>query len=322
MSTQNDETKEHSDRAVLQCTMVGASVSGLVGRTLFHPIDTCKAVMQVQKKGNPSQAGGIVTTLRGLQRSGGTFRQLYAGFGVAALGAIPGCCLYFTGYEASKRLISDDRSGDSSPGVDFTAGFLAEALSCLVWVPVDVCKERLQCQEALKVTKYKGSLDCLRTVAFREGIFQLYKGYFATLASFGPLSALYFTFFEALKQRRLRSTRDQRGKDFIKTLRPGETLACGAAAATMSAWLTSPLDLTKVRLQVQRAAAVSVTGNATPFFYGNMVDGLRDLLRTEGLKGAFRGSVARCLFHTPTIAVSMCIMGSIRDLMLSHQYYI
>ena len=76
--------------------------------------------------------------------------------------------------------------------------------SCVVFVPVDVVKERLQVQRSSHVvgslqatgTPYKGSLHALRTIFVEEGIRGVYKGYGATLMSFGPFSALYFLFYE------------------------------------------------------------------------------------------------------------------------------
>jgi len=68
--------------------------------------------------------------------------------------------------------------------------------SCVVFVPVDVIKERLQVQSQLGRTNYKGSMDALGTIVRHEGIIGLYKGFNATLLSFGPFSALYFLFYE------------------------------------------------------------------------------------------------------------------------------
>ncbi|EER14218.1 conserved hypothetical protein [Perkinsus marinus ATCC 50983] len=107
-------------------------------------------------------------------------KELYKGIGVAALGGVP-------------------------------AGAF-----CCIWVPIDVCKEQLQTQKELALTKYKGSIDALRS----KSISQLYKGYWATLYSFGPFSALYFAFAQS---------------------------AAGASAA----FITTPLDLVKLRLQYE-----------------------------------------------------------------------
>lgn len=77
--------------------------------------------------------------------------------------------------------------------------------SCILFVPVDVIKERMQIQKQMNISAagtsssqvyYKSSLDAIRTIARAEGVRGVYRGYAATLMSFGPFSALYFTFYE------------------------------------------------------------------------------------------------------------------------------
>lgn len=72
-------------------------------------------------------------------------------------------------------------------------------------MPVDVIKERMQVQRrgiggtytaypGLPV--YKNSFQALYSTIQSEGLFGIYRGYGATLLSFGPFSALYFMFYE------------------------------------------------------------------------------------------------------------------------------
>lgn len=95
--------------------------------------------------------------------------------------------------------------------------------SCILFVPVDVIKERMQIQSlpsssSTGVTAagsipscssssatmtspfYKNSYDAVCTIARDEGIRGIYRGYAATLLSFGPFSALYFTFYEEVSE--------------------------------------------------------------------------------------------------------------------------
>lgn len=69
-------------------------------------------------------------------------------------------------------------------------------LSCAIFLPVDVVKERLQVQDLQRDYKYHGSLDAFRTIWREEGFRGLYKGYGATIYSFGPFSAVYFALYE------------------------------------------------------------------------------------------------------------------------------
>lgn len=77
-------------------------------------------------------------------------------------------------------------------------------ISCTIFVPVDVIKERLQVQKSLSskdalsesIKPYKNSYDALKTILRSEGLRGIYKGYGATLMSFGPMSAIYFMLYE------------------------------------------------------------------------------------------------------------------------------
>lgn len=72
------------------------------------------------------------------------------------------------------------------------------------------------------------------------------QGYGATLLSFGPFSAVYFMLYEEFK----RMARMQ--KPEVEDIGTTKTLLAASAAASTAAWVTSPLDLAKLRLQVRR----------------------------------------------------------------------
>lgn len=71
--------------------------------------------------------------------------------------------------------------------------------SCAVFLPVDVVKERLQVQSNRPEVPYRGSMDALKTIIQQEGIRGIYKGYTATVCSYGPFSAIYFVLYEEVK---------------------------------------------------------------------------------------------------------------------------
>ena len=238
----------------------------------------------------------------------------------------PGTILYLTGYAFFRDTISSMTSkwnGDDGTSkshgqeflVHFSSGMLAEAVTCTIYVPVDVIKERMQVQQRRNIessTHYKGSWDALRSIAKTEGFRGIYKGYWATLASFGPFSALYFMFYEQFKD----FARDQRGITISQGRMEDANLpflqlvSCSAGAGALASWLTSPLDMAKLRLQVQRGrlAAMATTGatNNQAEQYTSMVDCLRKVYRNEGgVRGLFRGAGARVLHVVPATAVTM-----------------
>lgn len=81
----------------------------------------------------------------------------------------------------------------------FVAGMVAEAISCVLWVPIDVLKERMQVQSDLKTFNYKNSFDAIRQISQKEGVLALYKAYGATILAFGPYTGINLAFYDKFK---------------------------------------------------------------------------------------------------------------------------
>ena len=97
-------------------------------------------------------------------------------------------------------------------------------------------------------------------------------------------------------------------------------VACSAVAGSAAAWLSSPLDMIKLRIQVQRrAAAAAAAAQATAaagaqaaaeeqgftFAYRGMMDGVGTVFREEGVAALWKGAGTRVAFMVPQSAISM-----------------
>jgi hypothetical protein len=177
----------------------GSAAAGMIGRVFCHPLDTVKARLQAST--------GVKTSIWSQLR----LRGLYRGLGVSMLGSAPATCLYLTSYEVAKdSLAARSELCASYPSLLYLgAGMAAEAFSCVLWVPIDVIKERMQVQQpggsGSNGIYYRNTLHAARTILRTERLRGLYKGYGATLLSFGPFSALYFMFYEKVDNARLTS---------------------------------------------------------------------------------------------------------------------
>lgn len=285
------------DQFPLLITSLASFLSGGIARCIVHPLDTLKAKIQVNQGHKSAEFLSLSKSFyKTIQLEGA--KGLYKGLTIAVLGSLPATCLYFTTYELSKsKLTQSNVFGNNQFLVYFWSGIAAETVSCVFFVPIDVIKERLQVQENLKLYKYNGTLDAIRTVLKNEGLRGIYKAYGATVASFGPFSALYFLFYEKFKEFFVGDKKE------IKFL---PSLVCASGAGTLAAVMTNPLDIAKVRMQVVRA-----TGNSL-FPYKNMVHGIYLIYVTEGAKALFQGSLARVMFHTPNTAIVMSLLELFR----------
>jgi hypothetical protein len=323
--------------------MLSAAAGG-AARSITHPLDTLKTIAIVFPKNDPR--GGVDGTLRrawNVAMTEGGVRGLYRGIGVAVLGAAPGIALYMSSYNFTKHTLSRDFGfREDSALVHLASGFCAEAASCVVWVPIDVIKERMQAQTTRVRHPYRSTFEAIEVCRRHEGLRGLYRGYFTTLGSFGPFSAIYFCIFEAL-QKRWKAQLDASSGGLLAN--PVLQYAvCGALANATACVATNPVEVVKVRMQVQRArntwvpdpsatvageAATTVSshpvknrssnggiGAASPLshHYRGFVDGARAVMREEGLFAFWRrGLMARICFTAPNAALTFGFYKLLKD---------
>jgi hypothetical protein len=315
MSPSNSDKK--SDKTVF-ITMVSGLFSGSVAKLFTHPIDTIKAKIQVET----GKTSGIMGVFKNTLKSEGV-KGLYRGLPVSVIGSMPASVLYFGSYEwAKKKLLMFKNFSQGEFLMYFLGGMFAETVSCLIYVPVDVIKERRQVQNSLKSYNYTSDVDALFTILKQEKLGGLYKAYGATVLSFGPMSAFYFMFYEYFKGyfvrndaktyiQRVKKEEVEKLKDMKLDISFGQSLVCSALAGALASLITNPLDLVKLRMQVQRASESYRPDSAV---YRNLLQGLQLIFHTEGVAGLYKGSVARALYHTPTVAISMSILEFLKPI--------
>lgn len=132
-------------------------------------------------------------------KSIGPFRNFYKGGLIAIVGSGPAFSVYLTSYHYFKSKLTPTLSNTFL--LHLSCGLLAEIVSGILWLPIDVVKERMQVQSKLKCYNYSGSINAIFNIMRDEGLKGLYRGFGATLGFFGPYSALYFMFYEELKSR-------------------------------------------------------------------------------------------------------------------------
>ena len=70
---------------------------------------------------------------------------LYRGFGISLIGSMPAGGLYFGSYEYFKKRSLESEYLQKHPFLSYLAGgMFAEAVACILFVPIDVIKERRQ----------------------------------------------------------------------------------------------------------------------------------------------------------------------------------
>ena len=121
-------------------------ISGAINKIITHPFDTIKAKIQIQTiqyvSINNIKQKGILSTVKSVWKHEG-IRGFFRGVNVAWMMGAPATCLFFGFYEIFRDQLKRRGILDNKLAISFFSGFFAECCSCVMWVPIDVIKERL-----------------------------------------------------------------------------------------------------------------------------------------------------------------------------------
>ncbi|KAF7982330.1 hypothetical protein HWV62_29034 [Athelia sp. TMB] len=156
------------------------------------------------------------------------------------------------------------------------AGLGAGVVAVLCMHPLDLLKVKFQ----VATTPPPGGvgraiLNSLRDIRAQEGWRGLYRGVGPNIAGNAASWGFYFLFYNMLKKR---ATGDEPG--FVMS--PGAYLLCSAQASAVTAVMTNPLWVVKVRMFTTRADA--------PTAYRGLWHGLASIYRADGVRGLWRGT--------------------------------
>lgn len=122
------------------------------------------------------------------------------------------------------------------------------------------------------VYDFRGSLDCVRQVAAREGVWKLYSGLSSALVGVGASSAVYFFFYYSLKSLVL-------AQSGARSMGPLHNLLVASVSGVLNVFITLPIWLVNTRMTVQRG----------PQQYRGLWDAVRRIHAEEGFAGFYRG---------------------------------
>jgi solute carrier family 25 (mitochondrial S-adenosylmethionine transporter), member 26 len=243
----------------------------------------------------------------GFLKAGG-FRGIYNGLGAAAIGSAPGAALFFSTYERMKPVVSRWQSSyshtndtnnfcnNNNPAVShMMAASIAEAVACLVRVPTEVVKAKMQTANqcttgstpplslqgtvrAVLKERHGGMLSSSRIMG------GLYRGYGITLFREIPFAMIQFPFYEWLKV----EWSEQRNQGIpVSAL---QSATCGSVSGAVAAAITTPLDVIKTRLMLGADREGRV--------YHGVVDVFRRTIQADGQSALWSGIQPRVLWIT------------------------
>ncbi|TFK43089.1 mitochondrial carrier domain-containing protein [Crucibulum laeve] len=148
--------------------------------------------------------------------------------------------------------------------------------------PLDMLKIKFQVNTANPTAGIgKAIWLSLKDIQQQQGWKGLYRGLGTNIAGNASSWGLYFLLYvRSFDYNMLK--KNASGGDLTKPLSAAEYLLCSAEASAVTAVITNPLWLIRVRM-------FTTTANS-PHAYRNLWDGITTIVRTEGVSGLFRGT--------------------------------
>ncbi|CAN6673040.1 mitochondrial aspartate-glutamate transporter Agc1p [Trichomonascus vanleenenianus] len=267
------------------------SFAGAFGATVVYPIDLVKTRMQNQRTSQPGQQllykNSIDCFTKVISREG--FRGLYSGLGPQLVGVAPEKAIKLTVNDLVRGKLTG-KDGALPLWAEIVAGGTAGGCQVIFTNPLEIVKIRLQIQGELSKSVENVPKRSALWIVRNLGLVGLYKGATACLLRDVPFSAIYFPAYAHLKK-------DYFGEGPNKKLNVWQLLVAGAIAGIPAAYLTTPSDVIKTRLQVE-----SRKGQTT---YHGLRHCASTIMKEEGFKAFFKGGPARILRSSPQFGCTL-----------------
>uniref|UniRef100_A0A069DS21 Putative mitochondrial carrier protein n=1 Tax=Panstrongylus megistus TaxID=65343 RepID=A0A069DS21_9HEMI len=227
-------------------------------RCSLYPLTLIKTRLQIQK--HDSMYSGLLDAGNKIYRAEG-ISGLYRGFWVSSIQIFSGVC-YIATYESSRHLL---KQYDVSSSVKtLLSGGAASLVGQTIIVPFDVISQHLMflgladCRNGGKMvinplgltvdpsrSKFRTTIDIAQIIYKTDGIRGFYRGYVASVCTYVPNSALWWTFYHFYQ--------DQLYQIFPANV---SHLLVQCFAGTLGGFtttlITNPMDTIRARLQVER----------------------------------------------------------------------
>ncbi|KAK3075989.1 mitochondrial aspartate-glutamate transporter agc1 [Teratosphaeriaceae sp. CCFEE 6253] len=271
------------------------AIAGAFGAFMVYPIDLVKTRMQNQRSARVGQMlykNSWDCATKVVRNEG--FRGLYSGVLPQLVGVAPEKAIKLTVNDLVRGKFTDLKTGNIPLRAELLAGATAGMCQVIFTNPLEIVKIRLQVQgEAMKAAAREGETIQKRSAMWivrHLGLIGLYKGATACMLRDAPFSAIYFPTYSHLK-------RDFFGESPTKKLGVLQLLTAGAIAGMPAAYLTTPADVIKTRIQVEARK-----GDTT---YNGIRDAARQIYRDEGFKAFFKGGPARIMRSSPQFGFTL-----------------
>ncbi|QHS76747.1 citrin [Saccharomyces paradoxus] len=267
------------------------SIAGCIGATVVYPIDFIKTRMQAQRS-LAQYKNSIDCLLKIISREG--IKGLYSGLGPQLIGVAPEKAIKLTVNDFMRNRLTD-KNGRLSLLPEIISGASAGACQVIFTNPLEIVKIRLQVQSDYVGENIQQANETATQIIKKLGLKGLYNGVAACLMRDVPFSAIYFPTYAHLKKDLFDF--DPNDKTKRNRLKTWELLTAGAIAGMPAAFLTTPFDVIKTRLQIDPRKGETK--------YNGIFHAIRTILKEESFRSFFKGGGARVLRSSPQFGFTL-----------------
>lgn len=315
------------DEGTKRQTIVAGGIAGLISRFCVAPLDVVKIRLQLQIHSLSDPAShhsvdgpiykGTVATMRDIVRQEGIkvsflrsrlnphtmiqpsnvfnpLQGLWKGNIPAEMMYVCYGAIQFTAYRSSTEILAQLGSYRlPQPAESFLSGAAAGGFATATTYPLDLLRTRFAAQGTDQI--YGSLRSSIVEIARKEGAAGFFRGCSAAVAQIVPYMGLFFSAYEGFRP--------------VMTHLDALPFGTGDAAAGVFASVLAktgvfPLDLVRKRLQVQGPTRTRYVHRNIPEYKG-VIRTLRMILRTQGVRGLYRGLTVSLLKAAPASAVTM-----------------
>jgi len=294
--------------------LVAGGVAGAVSRTATAPLERLVAFLRCH--GGPMRLG-VFASFKWLLKEGG-IRGLWRGNGINVLKIPVESAMKFVAYDSLKRLIvNNDKDRDLLLYERFLAGSLAGGITQTCIYPLEVIKTRLTLRHS---GEYTGIFDCGKKLYRSAGWEVFYRGYIPNIVGILPYAGIDLIVYETLKRNYLDQLDKAGGSRDTGIWGHGHAiplLCFGAFSSCVGQTATYPLAVVRTKLQNQAGLNLNLPKEQS---VGGLFGGpglFSYIMRTEGIKGLYRGMVPNLIKVFPAVSISYYVYEKTRELLIS-----
>mmetsp|Transcript_14467 Transcript_14467/g.17541 ORF Transcript_14467/g.17541 Transcript_14467/m.17541 type:complete len:359 (-) Transcript_14467:494-1570(-) len=170
--------------------LVSGALAGMTATAVTHPLDTIRLRLALPNSGYSGMTDAFMKVVR-LEGP----MALLKGLPATLAGIAPYAAVNFTAYDVAKSFVYGTMGMQQYWLTNMGVGAATGTFAATVCYPLDTVRRRMQ----MKGDMYKGSIDCITTMARTEGYRGFYKGWLANTLKVVPQNSIRFVTYELLK---------------------------------------------------------------------------------------------------------------------------